>query len=87
MKEVLFNGERCKVWRIVNSNVCIETSKGIRFVHVSKVKFVEAEEDKADDLDGMTKAQLVQYAADKGIDIDKKKKKADMIAEILKAGE
>lgn len=87
MREVLFNGERCKVWRIVNSNVCIETSKGIRFVHISKVKFVEAEEPAEAKLGEMTKAELIQYAEVNGIDIDEKKKKADIIDEILSAGE
>lgn len=36
-------------------------------------------------LDKMTKAQLVEYAAEQGIEIDKKANKADMLDAIKKA--
>ena len=38
-----------------------------------------------EDFDKMTKAQLVEYAAEKGIEVDKKANKADMLDAIKKA--
>ena len=78
-KYVIFNGEKCKLGRIVNSNVCIETKRGIRFVHISRVKFIaeseEIEEAKSV-LDDMTKAELIEYAIEHGIEVDTRDKKA-----------
>lgn len=75
-KYAMFRGEMCKVGRIVNSNVCIETKKGIRFVHISRLQFLE---ENKPELEDMTKAQLIDYANGKDIPIDPRAKKADII--------
>ena len=56
-----------------------------------KVAYMEmlrtAEKEKDTDLSAMTKAELIKYAEDNGIEIDKSAKKADVLARIKKQGE
>lgn len=91
MEYVMFAGEKCELIRIVNSNACIRTDKGVRFVHISKIEEVPAEEPAEPDVvgipnwDNMTKAQLIEYAEGQGIEIDKKAKKAEIIDVIANA--
>ena len=78
-KYCVFNGDKCELKRIVNGNACIVTDKGIRFVHISKIDIIEPEEEQSTDLDEMTKAELIDYAEEKGIEINPKDKKSDII--------
>lgn len=84
-KYCIFNGELCELMRIVNSNACIVTDKGIRFVHISKIDIIEPEEEKAEDFEDMTKAELIDYAEKNNIEVDPKSKKADIIEAIVNA--
>ena len=87
IKYCIFQGEKCEVKRIVNSNACIVTGKGIRFIHTSNL--IPADEPKQDtdnvDLDSMTKAELIDYAIKRNIAADKRAKKADIINAIESA--
>ena len=53
-------------------------------VEKSKPKKVEKPKEPVIDLSKMTKAELLQYAKDKGIEVNSRSKKADIISQLQK---
>lgn len=92
---IKYNGEECEVLEIVNRSARIATSKGEKIILVPKdyCYYVGEQETKAGqeqesaiDFEGMTKAELIEYADAHGIKVGVKMKKAEII-DAIKAGE
>lgn len=89
MQYIEYNGEKCEVVEIVNRSARIKTSKGEKIILIPKDFNVEPEikaEPKEEqnhkqevDFETMTKAQLIDYAEEHGIEVNAKMKKAEII--------
>ena len=87
-----YNGEKCEVLEIVNRSARIATGKGEKIILIPKdfgeqeTKAGQEQESDAVDFEGMTKAELIEYADAHGIKVNVKMKKAEII-DAIKAGE
>ena len=59
-----------------------EKLREARMAHDIAVEEVRAEREKNEALDVMTKAELVKYAEENGIEVDKTAKKADILEKV-----
>ena len=79
-----YNGEKCEVIEIVNRSARIKTAKGEKIILIPKD--FEAQETKQEqkaeseiDFDTMTKAELIDYADEHGIEVNAKMRKGEII--------